>query len=281
METPREWIDAGAWVGRQQAFAMIANSCSAAQALCLKQVRETRLYEKIELSWEEFCKEYAGISRSQADRLIQQYEEFGDAYFRLSEIARISPETYRQIASQVSDEGLEFDGRKLALIPENGPKIRAAIQTLRAQLQQASDASQPASPGITQLLIRMDALLEEVATMGRRLLDASERAGLQGLGFSLGVAANQLPNLRQSSTNAWHSLRMRGGMRAQWWRGLQLLLLTILTNALRRSEDIVLAAEARAFRPDCSRAAPLRIGRLDWWLIPVGVMSLVGAILLA
>lgn len=107
-----------------------------------------------------------------------------------------------------------------------------------------------------------------------------ERAGLQGLGFSLGVAANQLPNLRQSSTNAWHSLRMRGGMRAQWWRGLQLLLLTILTNALRRSEDIVLAAEARAFHPDCSRTAPLRIGRLDWWLIPVGVMSLVGAILL-
>ena len=120
METPREWIDAGAWVGRQQAFAMIANKCSAAQALCLKQVRETRLYEKLELTWEEFCKEYAGISREQADRLIRQHEEFGDAYFRLSEIARISPETYRQIASQVSDEGLEFDGRKLALIPENG-----------------------------------------------------------------------------------------------------------------------------------------------------------------
>ncbi len=108
-----------------------------------------------------------------------------------------------------------------------------------------------------------------------------ERAGLQGLGFSLGVAANQLPNLRQSSTNAWHSLRMRGGMRAQWWRGLQLLLLTILTNALRRSEDIVLAAEARAFRPERSRSAPLRIGRLDWWMIPVGLLSLAGVFLVA
>jgi energy-coupling factor transport system permease protein len=107
-----------------------------------------------------------------------------------------------------------------------------------------------------------------------------ERLGLQGLGFSLGVAANQLPNLRQSSTNAWHSLRMRGGMRAQWWRGLQLLLLTILTNALRRSEDIVLAAEARGFRPDCSRTAPLRIGRLDWWMIPAGLLSLLGVFLL-
>jgi energy-coupling factor transporter transmembrane protein EcfT len=108
-----------------------------------------------------------------------------------------------------------------------------------------------------------------------------ERLGLQGLGFSLGVAANQLPNLRQSGMHAWHSLRMRGGMRAQWWRGLQLLLLTILTNALRRSEDIVLAAEARAFRPDRSRAAPLRIGRLDWWLLPAGVLSLLGILLIA
>jgi len=108
-----------------------------------------------------------------------------------------------------------------------------------------------------------------------------ERAGLQGLGFSLGVAANLLPNLRQSSMNAWHSLRMRGGMRAQWWRGLQLLLLTILTNALHRSEDIVLAAEARAFRPDRSRAAPLRIGRLDWWLAAAGLLSMLGMFLFA
>ncbi len=181
METPREWIDAGAWVGRQQAFAVIANKCSAAQALCLKQVKETRLHEKLALTWEEFCKEYAGVSRSQADRLIQQHEEFGDAYFRLSEIARISPETYRQIAGQVSDEGLEIDGRKLALTPENAPQIRAAIQTLRAQLKQARRANQPTPPGITHLLIRLDALLEEVSVMSRRLLDAGERAGLQGL----------------------------------------------------------------------------------------------------
>jgi energy-coupling factor transporter transmembrane protein EcfT len=107
-----------------------------------------------------------------------------------------------------------------------------------------------------------------------------ERLGLQGLGFSLGVAANQLPNLRQSSTNAWHSLRMRGGLRARWWRGLQLLLLTILSNALRRSEDIVLAAEARAFRPELSRSAPLRIGRLDGWVIAVVLLSLAGVILI-
>jgi len=195
METPREWIDAGAWVGRQQAFAVIANKCSAAQALCLKQVRETRLFEKVELTWEEFCKEYAGISRENADRLIRQHEEFGDAYFRLSEIARISPEVYREIAGQISDEGLEFDGGKLALIPENGPKIRAAIQTLRAQLKQARAASQPAMHSIVHWQVRLDALIEEISAMTRRPLEPDYRAAVRGLAVR---AIRKLTDLEES-----------------------------------------------------------------------------------
>ena len=107
-----------------------------------------------------------------------------------------------------------------------------------------------------------------------------ERMGLHGLGFSIGVATNLLPNLQRSSADAWHSLRMRGGLRARWLRVLQLLLITILANALRHSEEIVLAAEARAFTPERSRATPIRIGRLDRWLIPVGVFSLAGLFLL-
>jgi energy-coupling factor transporter transmembrane protein EcfT len=105
-----------------------------------------------------------------------------------------------------------------------------------------------------------------------------ERSGLQGLGFSIGVATNLLPDLRQSSTNAWHSLRMRGGLRANWWRGIQLLLLTVLSNSLRHAEEIVLAAEVRAFRPELSRKVSLRIGTLDWWFV-TGEVSLLVVIL--
>lgn len=96
-----------------------------------------------------------------------------------------------------------------------------------------------------------------------------ERVGLHGLGFSIGVATNLLPDLRQSSLHAWHSLRMRGGFRAQWWRGLQLLLLTIIANALRRADGIVLAAEVRAFRPELSRNFSIRAGVLDGWIVLV------------
>ena len=101
-----------------------------------------------------------------------------------------------------------------------------------------------------------------------------ERSGLHGLGFSIGVATNLLPDLRQSSTNAWHSLRMRGGLRANWSRGIQLLFLTVLSNSLRHAEEIVLAAEVRAFRPELSRKVLIRIGTLDWWLAAGGVSML-------
>lgn len=96
-----------------------------------------------------------------------------------------------------------------------------------------------------------------------------ERAGLPGLGFSMGVAVNLLPALRKSSQNAWRALQMRGGFRHQRWRALQLFLITVVTNALHRAEEIALAAEVRAFSVEQSRALPLRAGKLDAYLVIV------------
>lgn len=93
-----------------------------------------------------------------------------------------------------------------------------------------------------------------------------ERFGLRGLGFAVGVAINLLPALRRSGQAAWYSLRMRGGLRAQWWRGLQLLLVTILMNGLRQAENVALAAEARAFSPDRAVALPIRRSAYDGYL---------------
>jgi energy-coupling factor transporter transmembrane protein EcfT len=107
-----------------------------------------------------------------------------------------------------------------------------------------------------------------------------ERFGLRGLGFSVGVALNLLPSLQLSSIHAWHALRMRGGLRKQWWRGLQLLVITIVTNALRRAEDIALAAEARAFSPENTRPLPVERGELDWVPTLIGSLSLIMLILL-
>jgi len=181
-------LDLGSWTGLQKAFAAVAGSCSAARAQCLKQVRDSSILDDLGLTWDEFCKEYAGISRGHADQLIRQYDQFGDAYFRLSEIARVSTRTFEQIARHVvSDNGadaLEIDGQKLALVPENAPKIRAAIQSLRNQVRRPPAPQRPRA-GIIELRIRVDALENDLARAVAALDPAiasseEERAALRG-----------------------------------------------------------------------------------------------------
>jgi energy-coupling factor transporter transmembrane protein EcfT len=107
-----------------------------------------------------------------------------------------------------------------------------------------------------------------------------ERLGLQGLGFSMGVSLNLLPSLQASSVNAWRSLWMRGGLRRNRLRGLRLLSLTILTNALHRADEITLAAETRAFTPETSRPAPVALGSWDGLILALVAVSWVAILLL-
>jgi energy-coupling factor transporter transmembrane protein EcfT len=107
-----------------------------------------------------------------------------------------------------------------------------------------------------------------------------ERAGLHGLGFSVGVALNLLPALQQSVQNAWRSLWMRGGLRRQRGRSLRLLAVTIMTGALGRAEEIALAAEARAFSPDRARSLPVKIGKWDWLVLALGAAGVLGLVVI-
>jgi energy-coupling factor transporter transmembrane protein EcfT len=107
-----------------------------------------------------------------------------------------------------------------------------------------------------------------------------ERAGMRGLGFSVGVALNLLPALQVSAQNAWRSLWMRGGLRRQRRRGLRLLAVTIIAGALSRAEEIALAAEARAFSPEHTRGLPIRVGRWDWLALSLGVVTVLCFVLI-
>ena len=173
-------IDFGSWLGLQKAFATVAGSCSAARAQCLKQVRDTHMLDEIGLTWEEFCKEYAGISRPHADSLIRQYEQFGDAYFRLSEIARISPQRFQQIAGHIDGDTIEIDGQRLALAPENAHKIRAAIQSLRNQVRRPPAPPRPTA-GVVELQVRVDALAADISKALRAHDPHQEDASLRVL----------------------------------------------------------------------------------------------------
>jgi energy-coupling factor transporter transmembrane protein EcfT len=99
----------------------------------------------------------------------------------------------------------------------------------------------------------------DISTIGNLF----ERIGFRGLGFTMGIALNLLPSLEKATINTWQSLWMRGGLRKQRWHGIRLLLVTIITNAMNRTEQIALAADGRAFNPSECRPVPLQKGSLD------------------
>jgi hypothetical protein len=152
----------GTWIGREQAFNALAHHCSKARVACLKQIHDTEAYKNLNLTWEEFCPEHAGISRTHADRLISQFAEFGAPYFELTDIVPVSPAVYRQIEPVIAGGTIEFRGEQIPIIPENAVKIRAAIYALRKELECVkSEALTPTPPDLTSLQVRFDAYCDD------------------------------------------------------------------------------------------------------------------------
>lgn len=121
----------GTLVGRHEAFGLIASRCSAANAATLLRIREKKLWRGHASTWSEFCENRLRISHSQANRLIQLLQEFGEAYFNVARAVPISAATYRAIAPAVHDNALHLDGEAIALTEENAPRIAAAVDALR------------------------------------------------------------------------------------------------------------------------------------------------------
>ena len=128
--TTEDMFDLGAWLGRKQAFTLLAGRCSAATVVCLRKIREGKRYRALGLTWEEFCRQRAGVSRAWADKVIQQLEQLGPAWFELSSVTRITPDQFRQLAEAVTEDGLSYAGDTIEIIPENAPMLAQAIEIL-------------------------------------------------------------------------------------------------------------------------------------------------------
>jgi hypothetical protein len=167
-------MNLGAWLGRHQAFGLIANRCSAADAECLKAIRDGGEYKQLGLTWEQFCTKHAGVSRVHAERQIHYLEEFGGNFFRFTEVMPISPGTYRLIAGAVSDQGLECDGERIPLVRENRTKVAAAVTAMRAKVESRTTGR----PSIAAVRKRLDALIAEAHVVAG---EASRRVELIGM----------------------------------------------------------------------------------------------------
>jgi hypothetical protein len=124
-------IELGTWLGRRQAFALVAGRCSAADAECVRRLREERQYRALGVSWEQFCKQHLGISRRWADVVIAQLKEFGPQYFVLAQATGIRPDEYRRIRGAVRGNALLLAGEEIPIDADNAPRLAAAVEELR------------------------------------------------------------------------------------------------------------------------------------------------------
>jgi hypothetical protein len=172
-------FDVGAWVGRRQAFALVAGRCSAADAEILFEIREKKLFRTIEPTWEEFCVKRLGMTRSYVDRIIRQFKELGANYCKLSSFTRIKPAEYRLIAASVTEDGLCYGGEVIALEPENAPKLAEAVEALRCDAIQETDPVDPAEQAFAKAERAMKSALAEFQRLHAMQLDYEGRSKLR------------------------------------------------------------------------------------------------------
>jgi len=133
-------LEIGRWLGRREAFSLVAGRCSAADAKCLRELRESKKYKELGLTWEECCKQKVGTCRSVADQIIRNLDEFGPDYFVIAQVTGISAKQYRRISASVANHALLHAGEAIPIAVENAPRLVAAVDALR---REAADAAAP------------------------------------------------------------------------------------------------------------------------------------------
>ena len=126
-----EGVDLGMWLGRRQAFALVAGRCSAADAECIREVRRNKRYRALQMTWEQFCEERLGITCMTANKIVRQLEEFGPDFFTLAQLTRVTPEEYRRLNVAVRGHALLHGGEEIPIDAENGPRLAVAMEELR------------------------------------------------------------------------------------------------------------------------------------------------------
>lgn len=123
-------IDLGMWIGRRQALATVAGGCSAADAKCLRALREQKKYRLLGMNWEQFCKEKLGMSRSAADQIIALEKELGSAYFTFAQVTGATPDQFRQLRPAISGQKLLHAGEEIPIDAEHAPQLSVAMADL-------------------------------------------------------------------------------------------------------------------------------------------------------
>jgi hypothetical protein len=126
-------MNLGRLLGQREAFSVVAGRCTAADAALLYKIKQEKLYLDYAADWKEFCENYLHMSDDSAGRLIKPYGEFGQNYYLIAQLTRISPATYRLLEPSIDEQGLHYNGETIAFVPENAVRLTAAVAELRKE----------------------------------------------------------------------------------------------------------------------------------------------------
>jgi hypothetical protein len=163
----------GELLGRREAFSLIAARCSAADAACLREIRNEKSYKNVAKNWSAFCSKYLSMSLRHANRIIGYLDEFGPEYFELAQLTGIPVDAYRAIAPAVKDQALHYDGQIIALLPENAEKLAEAVAKLRHR-----GVPEPAALSADERISRIERRLAQLETEISVLARSESRGSL-------------------------------------------------------------------------------------------------------
>ena len=194
---PEMSADLATWVGRREAFAMMAGRCSAADAECLRQIRDSKSYKALKLSWGEFCKERLGVVRSTAELWIRNLKDFGPTYFTMAQLTGITARDYRRIANSVNGDCLQIDGEKIVIASENAKRLTEAVRQLCEAGTGDQDDPAPSS-GAQKLLATAGRELKSSVSRYKQLLETElEKQDRFKLWVDLVAAGHELERMAE------------------------------------------------------------------------------------
>jgi hypothetical protein len=143
-------LELGIMLGQRRAFGMVAGRCSAAQAECLRKVRDEKTYLKFAANWAEFCQHHLKITKRTADRAIALLKKHGTLYFETAALTGITPAEFERIEHAIQRDGIHVGSDVIALIPENAARAVDAIARLQVD-EAAAQSAGPAAPAEEQI----------------------------------------------------------------------------------------------------------------------------------
>ena len=145
MSDNQQVLELGIMLGQRRAFGMVAGRCSAAQAECLRKVRDEKTYLKFATTWDEFCVRQLKIGKRTADRAIALLKKHGTLYFEAAALTGITPAEFERIEQAIQRDGIHVGSDVIALIPENAARAVDALARLQAEAAAAQSAEPAAS----------------------------------------------------------------------------------------------------------------------------------------